>query len=85
MPSRKGAGSSPALRSIKKEVDLVPIYEFQCDNCDHIGEYLVTSSEEKERVTKRGILLRCGDCGKLGIKKPLMPLSNFRMTGFEKG
>ena len=50
----------------------MPIYEYQCDNCDHKLECMQKINDDP--------LLTCPECGKDSLRK-LMSASSFRLKG----
>ncbi|TDY01658.1 FmdB family zinc ribbon protein [Thiohalophilus thiocyanatoxydans] len=50
----------------------MPIYEYQCEECDHVLEVIQKMSEAP--------LSECPECGKTALKK-LISASGFRLKG----
>lgn len=71
----------------------MPIHQLQCDKCGYLDEYNIFNSEDKEIYDNsigNGVYPLCPKClrhlecpkGEEGELKPVIPLSNFKMTGF---
>lgn len=62
----------------------MPIHEYRCTNCGFRHERYAATEKERvkyEKMLRKSVL--CPGCYQANLK-PVMPLSNFRMTGFEK-
>ena len=51
----------------------MPIYEYKCDQCGKVGEFLVGVTQEKSDI-------RCGACGSTKMQK-VLSRSNVAVSG----
>ena len=55
----------------------MPLYEFECVNCEHIEERLYISINEAKKLEQ---YVECGKCGNSMYR--ILSASNFKVVGF---
>ena len=60
--------------NIRKEIEIMPLYDFKCESCDYIEEVLTSSAGSAE------IILTCPECEKETMRRQI-GLSSFQLKG----
>ncbi len=64
---------SPESHACYIEVSIMPIYEYQCEKCQHVTEFLESSANSTKQH-------RCEKCGSKDVRK-LLSVPNVGMAG----